>query len=58
MMSSIVGADAAVKIVNLLLILDQNMRHVSFISSPLVLPATVPQWGTFQTIVLYEYEVQ
>ena len=43
MMPSIIGANAAVKNVHLLLIVDQNVRHVSSIFSLMVLPAIVPQ---------------
>ena len=57
-MPSIVGADAAVKIVHLLLIVDQNVRHIGFTSFLMVLPAIAQEWRTFQLIFVYEHEVQ
>ena len=55
-MLSIVGTITAYKIVHLLLIVDQNVRHVSSTSSAMVLLAIEQEWLTFQTIVVYWYE--
>ena len=56
MMPSIVGTDAAYKIVQLWLIVDRNVRHVSYTSSAMVLPAIEQKRLTIQTMVIYGYE--
>ena len=56
MMPSIVGTNDAYKIIHLLLIVDRNICHISYISSVMVLPAIEQEWLTFWTIVIYEYE--
>ena len=56
MMPSIVGSVAAYKIVHLLLIVDIYVRHVSYTSSAMVLPAIEQERLTFQTMVIYGYD--
>ena len=56
MMPSIVGTDAAYKIARLWLIVDRNVRHVSYTSSVMVLPAIEQERLTFRAIVIYGYE--
>ena len=56
MMPSIVGTVTAYKIVHLLLIVDRNVRHVSYTSSAMVLPAIEQERLTFRAIVIYGYE--
>ena len=56
MMPSIVGTDAAYKIVHLLLTVDKHVRQVSYISTVMVSPEIKQERLTFQTIVIYRYE--
>ena len=53
--SIVVGTDAAYKIVHLLLIVDRNVRHVSYTFSAMVLPEIGQERLTFRAIVIDGY---